>query len=370
MLNNEVERLKAVRRFLTLKISRENELTEIARYAAEICYTPMAFITLLDEDTQHILFSIGSDLKRTRRKDSFCNYTIMQNEVLVIPDTGKDERFAGNPLRLGKTNIQFYAGAPLITKDGFNLGSLCVIDHTPKDLSDIQQKMLAVLSRQVIHILDFDFSLALLNEQYLEAKKTEIKLSSFFESSVSCHLLVGKDLEVLAFNKTLAEIMRINHGLEMHIGDSVIDYIDDVFFPEFLTNFKEALLGNHIQNESPMITGGKKIWWNYNYVPALDAEGEIIGVSYNAINISDLKLKEQQSNAKDESLRAIAFIQSHEIRRPVSSILGLMNLIKADGYESSKEHLMMMELAVLELDEKIRLIVNHTHNDDDYGVIM
>lgn len=370
MLSNEVERLKAVRRFLTLKISRENELIEIARYAAEICYTPMAFITLLDEDTQHILFSIGSDLKRTRRKDSFCNYTIMQNEVLVIPDTGKDERFAGNPLRLGKTNIQFYAGAPLITKDGFNLGSLCVIDHTPKDLSDIQRKMLAVLSRQVIHILDFDFSLTLLNEQYLEAKKTQIKLSSFFESSISCHLLIGKDLEVLAFNKTLAEIMRINHGLEMHIGDSVIDYIDDVFFPEFLTNFKEALLGNHIQNESPMITGGKKIWWNYNFVPALDAEGEIIGVSYNAINISDLKLKEQQSNAKDESLRAIAFIQSHEIRRPVSSILGLMNLIKADGYESSKEHLMMMELAVLELDEKIRLIVNHTHNDDDYGVIM
>ncbi|HEY0177570.1 MAG TPA: GAF domain-containing protein [Pedobacter sp.] len=366
MLHNETERLKAVDKFLKLKISRESELTDIARYAAEICYTPMAFISLLGKDTQHILFSVGSDLKQISRENALCNYTIMQDEVMVIPDTAKDERYVNSSQRdIKGANIQFYAGAPLITKDGFNLGSLCVTAHEPKDLSEIQRKMLAVLSRQVIHILDFDVSLALLNQQYLEAKKSEIKLSSFFESSVSCHLLIGKDLEVLAFNKTLADIMRINHGLEMQIGNSVIDYIDDVFFPEFLTNFKEALLGKHIQNESPMITGGKKIWWNYNYVPALDAEGEIIGVSYNAINISDLKLKEQQSNAKDESLKAIAFIQAHEIRRPVSSIMGLMNIFKADDYQSSKEGLIMMERAVIELDEKIRLIVNHTHIDKE-----
>jgi hypothetical protein len=364
MLHDEQGRLQAVDKFLNLNISRENELTEIARYAAEICCTPMAFITLLSADTQHILFCVGSDLKQTSRKDSFCNYTIMQDDVLVVPDTSKDERFMDNPLsdRTG-FNIQFYAGAPLITKDGHNLGSLCVTAHEPMELSEIQQKMLAVLSRQIIHILDFDVSLAMLNEQYLEAKKSEIKLSSFFESSISCHLLIGKDLEVLAFNKTLAEIMRINHGLEMRIGNSVIDYIDDVFFPEFFTNFKKALLGKHIQNERPMITEGKKIWWNYNYVPALDADGEIIGVSYNAINITELKLKEQESIAKDESLKAIAFIQSHEIRRPVSSIIGLMNIFKAEGYQSTREELIMLERAVLELDDKIRLIVNHTKNE-------
>ena len=366
MLHDEISRLQAVDKFLKLKISRENELTEIARYAAEICSTPMAFITLLSADTQHILFCVGSELKQTNRQDSFCNYTIMQDNVLVIPDTSKDERFVNNPFR-DKTsaNIQFYAGAPLVTKDGYNLGSLCVSGHEPMELSVIQEKMLAVLSRQVIHILDFDMSLAMLNEQYLEARKSEIKLSSFFESSISCHLLIGKDLEVLAFNKTLADMMRINHGIEMHIGNSVIDYIDDVFFPEFLSNFNKALSGRHIQNESPLITEGKKIWWNYNYVPAFDAEGEIIGVSYNAINITDLKLKEQQSNAKDESLKAIAFIQAHEIRRPVSSIIGLMNIFKADGYTSSREDLMVMERAVLELDEKIRLIVNYTSNDEN-----
>jgi len=364
MPHTELNRLKAVDKYLKLQISRESELAEIARYAAEICNTPMAFITLLAADKQHMLFSIGSDIKQTHREDSFCNYTIMQDDVLVIPDTGKDERFVNNPYRdKDGANMQFYAGAPLVTKDGYKLGSLCVSGHEPMGLSDSQQKMLAVLSRQVIHILDFDVSLGMLNEQYLEAKKSEIKLSSFFESSVSCHLLISEDLEVLAFNKTLSDIMRINHRLEMRIGNSVIDYIDDVFFPEFLTNFKKALAGQHIQNERPMIAGKKKTWWNYNYAPAFDADGKIIGVSYNAINISDLKLKEQQSIAKDESLKAIAFIQSHEIRRPVSSIIGLMNIFKASDYQSTREELMMLERAVLELDEKIRLIVNHTQTE-------
>lgn len=362
MSHNEAERLVAVDKFLKLKISRAEELTEIARYAAEICEAPTAFITLMDEHTQYILFSVGSDLKEVSREHSFCNFCIIQDGVLVVPDTAHDPRFENNPMRR-KANIQFYAGIPLKTQEGLVLGTLCVIDHKPKILSAIQQKMLAVLSRQVVHILDFDLSLGLLKEQYLEAKKSEIKLNSFFESSVSCHLLVGRDLKVLAFNKTLADIIRDTLGVEMHIGNDVNEYIDGLFMPEFLINFMEALSGKHIINESPMIRNNEKIWWNYDYVPAFDADGEIIGVSYNAINISAVKFQQEESIAKDASLKAIAYIQAHEIRRPVSSILGLMNIFKAGDYKASKEELIMMERAVLELDDKIRLIVNHTENN-------
>jgi len=364
MSQNELERLAAVDKFLTLKISRAEELIEIARYAAEICDTPAAFITLMDTDTQHILFSVGSDLKHLSREFSFCNYTILQTEVLVVPDTTLDPRFADNPLCHGETNAKFYAGVTLKTQEGLSLGTLCVIDHIPKELSAIQQKMLAVLSRQIMHVLDFDLSLTKLQEQYLEAKKAEIKLNSFFESSVSCHLLVSRDLKVLAFNKTLADIIRDTLGVEMHIGNDVNEYIDGLFMPEFLINFMEALSGKHIINESAMIRNNKKIWWNYDYVPAYDSDGEIIGVSYNAINISAVKFQQEESNAKDASLKAIAYIQAHEIRRPVSSIMGLMGVFKADDYQASKEDLMMMERAVLELDDKIRLIVNHTKTNE------
>lgn len=369
MSNNESERLEAVDKFLKLKITRSEELTEIARYAAEICDTPKAFITLIDKDTQHILYSIGSDVKQTSRENAFCNFAIMQDDVLVIPDTSLDPRFVDNPFRFGESNFQFYAAATLKTQDGLSLGTLCVADHVPKTISEVQQKMLAVLSRQIVHILDFDLSLGLLNEQYQEAKRSEIKLNSFFESSVSCHLLVGRDLKVLAFNKTLADIIRDTLGVEMHIGNDVNEYIDGLFMPEFLINFMEALSGKHIINESPMIRNNEKIWWNYDYVPAYDADGEIIGVSYNAINISAVKFQQEESNAKDASLKAIAFIQAHEIRRPVSSIIGLMNIFKADDYKATKEELMMMERAVLELDNKIREIVNHAESNDSSGAV-
>jgi len=366
---DEAGRLEAVNKFLQLNITRAEELMEIAIYAAEICGTATAFITLMDEETEHILYCIGADLKQVSRENSICNYTILQDGVLVIPDTALDTRFVNHPARTD-FNIQFYAGTSLKTQDGYNLGTLCVVDHEPKTLSDSQQKMLAVLSRQVVHILDFEMSMGLLKEQYQEAKKAEIKLNSFFESSVSCHLLVSRDLKVLAFNKTLADIIRDTLGVEMHIGNDVNEYIDGLFMPEFLINFMEALSGKHIINESAMIRDNKKIWWNYDYVPAYDTEGEIIGVSYNAINISAIKFQQEESIAKDASLKAIAYIQAHEIRRPVSSIIGLMNIFKADDYTASKEDMMVMERAVLELDEKIRQIVNYAESKTDLSPLI
>jgi hypothetical protein len=361
-MHNEAGRLLAVDKFKNLKISKSDELAEIAIYAAEICGTAAAFITLMDDTTQHVLFCVGSDLKSVSRDTCFCNYTILQDSVLVVPDTSLDPRFAEHPGRAA-LNVQFYAGISLKTRDGYNLGTLCVIDHEPKTLTEIQQKMLAVLSRQVMHILDFEESMWLLKEQYLEAKKSEIKLRSFYESSVSCHLLVGRDLKVLAFNKTLADIIRESIGIEMVIGADVNEYIDGLFMPEFLINFMEALSGKHIINESAMIRNNKKIWWNYDYVPAYDPDGEIIGVSYNAINISAVKYQQEESNAKDASLKAIAYIQAHEVRRPVSSIMGLMGLFKADDYQTTKEDMLVMERAVLELDDKIREIVDHVESN-------
>ena len=176
MPRKELERLQAVDRFLKLKISREDELQELVNCAAEICETPIAMITLIDADTQHIRYRFGIDLVKTARADAFCNYTIQNEGIFIVPDTGKDQRFVDHPYRTGASNIQFYAGASLTTVDGINLGSLCVVDHQPKELSAVQQSMLGILSKQVVHILEFDYSLEVLKSQFLEAKANEIKL--------------------------------------------------------------------------------------------------------------------------------------------------------------------------------------------------
>lgn len=352
----------AVDRFLKLKISKESELKEIASFAAEICQTPIALITLIDFDTQYIKIGYGTALKKNSRADAFCNHTIQQEDVLVVSDTGNDPRFVNNPLRKGDFNIQFYAGAPLKSSDGVNLGSLCVIDHEPKTLTDLQTKMLEVLARQVIHILEFDYSLGILKNQYLEAKKNEIKLRSLFESSKSCQLLVDTEFNILYFNKSLADFMRINHNQEIQIERPIAEFIAPEYLEHFMGNFKQALEGKTIMLEHELNHGDERIWWQFNYNPAYDSEGKIIGVSYHATDISELKEAQKQTLDRDRALDHIALVQSHEIRRPVSSIMGITDLLKVNETTKELEEISMLNLAVNELDNFIRQIVNEASN--------
>ncbi len=357
MHNKELERLQEVDRFLKLKISKEEELREIAEYASEICGTPVALITLIDADTQYIKIGVGTDLKKMARAQAFCNLVIGQDDLIVIPDTSKDPRVVDNPLRKGKFNIQFYAGAPLRTKDGINLGSLCVIDHQPKELSSVQKRILSILSQQVIHILEFDYSLEILKNQYLDAKKNEIKLRSLFESSPSCQLLLDRDLKILFFNKALSDFMLANHRQQIKIGDHVTEFVGADFMDSFILNFNRALAGEHIMLEHSLKHGENEVWWQFHYNPAYDSMGGIIGISYSATDISELKMSQEETMERNRALASIALVQSHEFRRPVASIIGLVGLIKAIDCKLIHDELAMLELAAQELDTTIKTIV-------------
>lgn len=357
MPRKELERLQAVDRFLKLKISREDELQELVNYAAEICETPIAMITLIDADTQHIRYRVGTDLTQTARADAFCNYTILHEGIFIVPDTGKDERFVDHPYRKGATNIQFYAGASLTTVDGINLGSLCVLDHHPKQLSAVQQRMLGILSKQVVHILEFDYSLEVLKTQFLDSKANEIKLKALFESSNACHLLVGKDMDILYFNRTLADFMLDKHGQRMELGAPILDYVGDDFIESFEANFRRALEGEKITFENSLWHGDLEIWWQFNFSPAYDAEGVIIGVSYTASDISELKKSQQEGDSKKRALDRIALMQSHQIRGPLSSILGLVDILYHTGLPEVATEVGMLKRAADQLDHIIKRLV-------------
>jgi PAS domain S-box-containing protein len=359
MHHRELDRLLAVDRLLNLKISKETELMEIVESAAKICNTPIALITLLDADTQYFKLSVGADPLQTSRKDAFCNYVINQEEVLVVPDTTRDSRFKNEPLKNGETEMRFYAGAPLITQDGLKLGSLCVIGHVPHDLTEQQVMMLSILSKQVVHLLEFDYSQQILKEQFLEARKNEIALSSLFESSKSCMMLVDLDLKVLFFNKVLFDFMDQQYQNPIAIGMTVTDLLSDSFLYDFILNFNKARMGERVLEEKLIVHADKKIWWQFNYDPAFDVDGHIIGISYSAADISELRASQTKIDERDQSLEAIALIQSHEIRRPVSSILGLIEIFKLNDYATEKDEILMLEKAANELDSKIHNIIIH-----------
>jgi PAS domain S-box-containing protein len=356
----ELERLQAVNRFLALNIDKKQEFDDIVRLAAEICDTPVALITILDDQTQFIKFRFGYQQQQTKREDSFCQHTIQDYQILEIPDAVKDERFVNNPLVTGDPNIRFYAGCPLTTRDGHNLGSLCVIDNQPGSLSELQRKMLEVLSQQVIRIIEFEMGINLLREQFTQVKQSEIKLRSFFESSVSYHLLLGRNFEILAFNKPVVTFLEDLFNITIQEGMDIRDFVHKEH-QTFMYEYSTALLGEPVISEQEFEYPQKIVYWYMSYEPAFNENGQIIGVSLNATDITERIAQERLVYAQNESLRKIAFIQSHELRKPVSSILGLMNLIKEeDYYNQDRKELLMLEQCVRDLDSKIHEIVGHT----------
>lgn len=150
---NELERIKALKKYAIMDSLPEEEYDAITKLASFICGTPISLVSLLDEDRQWFKSTVGIDAKETPREISFCQYAIMSDDVYEINNALEDVQFVDNPLVTGDPNIRFYAGAPIKDENGFNLGTLCVIDTVPRKLSEQQKESLKLLSNQVVSLL-------------------------------------------------------------------------------------------------------------------------------------------------------------------------------------------------------------------------
>lgn len=152
---NETERLQALRRYDILDTPPETAFDRITTLAARLFQMPIALVSLVDESRAWFKSCYGFDTQEISRDATICSFALLTDTVLVVPDTRQDTRFACQPFALSEPGIRFYAGAPLITHDGFNLGTLCLVDTQPReDLSIAQQSTLADLAAMVVDELE------------------------------------------------------------------------------------------------------------------------------------------------------------------------------------------------------------------------
>jgi serine/threonine protein kinase len=151
----EGKRLAALRSYHVLDTEAEQAFDDLTFLASHICGTPIALVSLIDEDRQWFKSKVGLSITQTARNISFCQHTIRGTTPLVVGDAPKDPRFAENPAVCQAPHIRFYAGVPLIDAEGAALGTLCVVDRVPKNLTPDQVSALAALGRLVMNQLAF-----------------------------------------------------------------------------------------------------------------------------------------------------------------------------------------------------------------------
>ncbi|HEY9045080.1 MAG TPA: PAS domain S-box protein [Ohtaekwangia sp.] len=166
----ETGRLDALRKFRILDTRDEQDLNDIVTLAASICGTPMCVISLVDDERQWFKARVGLNIQETPREQAFCAYTILQDDILIVADATKDLRFATSALVTGEPGVRFYAGMPLITSEGYKIGTLCVMDRVPKELNDFQLTGLRTLANNVTKQIELKY---VISEMDVKAKNLE-----------------------------------------------------------------------------------------------------------------------------------------------------------------------------------------------------
>jgi GAF domain-containing protein len=173
MSGNDAARVGALQKYAILDSEPEQAFDDLTLLASYVCKTPIALISLIDENRQWFKSKVGVSATETSRDIAFCSTAIQQPGLFVVPDALQDERFRSNPLVISDPNIRFYAGAPLINEDGYALGTLCVIDRAPRQLAADQEVALKALSRLVLMQMEFRRNLILLKEALSDRTREE-----------------------------------------------------------------------------------------------------------------------------------------------------------------------------------------------------
>lgn len=244
---NESLRIASLNELQIINTEPEANYDSIAQLASYICDVPVSLITLVADDKQWFKAKFGTDLCGTDREIAFCSHAILEpDKLMVVKDTQLDPRFLDNPLVTSDINIRFYAGMPLLSSEGFPLGTLCVLDNKPHDLDDKQKDALKALAKQVESLFE-------LRRQNLELEKIKKDLNIKNNQLKEFAGTVSHDMKMPLANMIItSDLLRAKYGhLIDETGNNYLTYLKQSSFR--LSNYITDIL-NHYESDTLLNT--------------------------------------------------------------------------------------------------------------------
>ncbi|MFA6085732.1 PAS domain S-box protein [Mucilaginibacter sp.] len=253
---NEQDRLAALSSYGIMDTLPEKEYDAITRLASYICQAPIAFISFIDDTRQWVKAKVGLDVEQVPVEDTFCQYTILQDHLVEIPDASKDNKFRDHEMVKGDFGLRFYASTPLIDPDGYRIGTLCVIDQKVKHLNNDQRDAMQILANEVMSHL-------ILRRQKKELEKSLVIHKEFynlFNSSSEIHFIANEGSNIELINDAVTAILGFTP--EQVIGLSLWDFVAGKNREQFVPLIEHALASKKpIELETQTLTKDKEVKW-------------------------------------------------------------------------------------------------------------
>jgi signal transduction histidine kinase len=320
---NEEARLAALERYRIDGLGREQAFDHLAALAKEMFDVPTSLVTIIGSDTQCIRGATGGDLLYTGRDVAFCAYTILSDDVLVIPDARKDPRVRDNPYVTNDPNLRFYAGAPLVVEGGFALGSLCLIDTEPRDLDSAERNRLQQLARTGVDLIEMRVERFIAEQQRQALSEERERLSAAIGHLDEGVALFDAERRLLVRNAAFATLLGCPQDrLKPGIGDRQL-FKSLTPIGSFADAEVAAIVSRLIAPHEPVA-----------HVEIARADGRILqgrrrrsASGQFVLTLRDVTDDRQAARLKDELVSTV----SHELRTPLAAISGTLELLGSDA---------------------------------------
>ncbi len=387
---NEAERLEALARYQILDTPPEQAFDDLTKLASHILDVPIAVVSLVDEARQWFKSSVGIDVRETPREYAFCAHAILGKDVMVVEDALRDERFHDNPLVTTPPGFRFYAGAPLLTEDGFALGTLCLLDREPRVLTSDELELLRALARQVVSRLEERRKVAALVSTMRERDQAQHELDRFFDLSLEMMCVADFDHNFTRVNPACTRTL--GYSRDELLQRPYLEFIHPEDRISSMTTAASVGSGSQVyafENRYRCKDGSYK-WLSWSATASL-AEKRIYAAAH---DITDRKQAEealrryareleQAKRAEEENASRLKHLveeldfakrqaedatrakseflanMSHEIRTPMNAVIGMTELVLTSELDGTdREHLTRAKQAAAELLELLNDILD------------